>query len=229
MLFLGTSSLIAKLLPSGAAAGDVKHGAARDATQVLANGGLYGLVAILGTTAIVDQENFGHHLYPSGELLWVIMAVATADTWSSEIGQYFRRPAYDILRWRRVPVGLSGGVSGVGSLAGLLGAVLIGTAAYFVGGGAEVTVGEGIESVAGDGSRSWKLPALVVLLGFVGMLLDSLLGSWLQATYRNPGTGELTDRAGPDFPLVSGYAWATNDLINFLAIGLTAALAYLLW
>ena len=98
--FFGSSTLISRRLPNEADAGDRKDKQPRDVVQVLCNGGVYGLVALLGLPPI---------------LLLVSMAVATSDTWASETGKYFRQPTYDVLRWRRVPSGLSGGISWSGT------------------------------------------------------------------------------------------------------------------
>ncbi|WP_116126975.1 DUF92 domain-containing protein [Lewinella sp. IMCC34183] len=109
-VFFFSSLLISKVLPVTDDAGDAKDRQPRDAVQVLCNGGVYGLVALLG-------------LPPA--LLLVVMATAAADTWASEIGKYFRQPTYDILRLRPVPPGLSGGVSVSGTLAGAAGAAVV--------------------------------------------------------------------------------------------------------
>lgn len=192
--FLG-SVLLERLLPSSAEATDRKDKQPRDAVQVLCNGGVYVLVLCLPLPK---------------ELALVAMAVATSDTWASQVGKYFRQPTFDILRWRPVPVGLSGGVSPAGHLGGAAGAGLIG-----------VLGGVLLPTYA-------FLPFLYITgFGFVGMLVDSLLGAGLQARYRELPTGRLTDRSGPGNQLVSGLPYITNDVVNLLSILLTVTLAYL--
>ena len=196
--FFGSSLLIGKIFPANTTASDAKHQQPRDATQVLANGSLYGFYAVF----MWPSENFLYLIYPQTEAwLLIIMAMATADTWSSEIGQHFKQPTYDLLRWQKVPPGLSGGISIAGTLAGLAGA------AFLV------------------GCCFWLLPhsriefsLKIILFGFLGMLLDSLLGSLLQAKYLDPATNRLSDTPAENGELVRGYSWVTNDLINFLAI-----------
>lgn len=195
-VFFLSSSLLGKLLPVTTVAGDAKDKQPRDVVQVLCNGGVYGLVALLD-------------LDPT--LLLVTLAVATADTWASEIGKYFRRPTFDVLRLRRVPPGLSGGVSTVGNAGGAAGALLLGSLGFLLIDGYSVT-----DYLA------------VSTLGFLGMLLDSVLGAGLQARYRDPATGVLSDVLPPGGRLVSGYWWVSNDLVNLAAIGLTTALGYLI-
>lgn len=205
-LFFGSSSLIGKVLPSKSEAGDAKQKQPRDATQVLANGAVYAAIAIFG------YQNWDNGLLYFMRVPWeyyllVAAAVATADTWSSEIGQYFQRPTWDLVKWRRVPAGLSGGVSWPGTLAGLAGATLIALSGFFL-----------LPDYLMD-----KIP-VIIGLGFGGMLIDSILGSLLQATYRDPATGALSDVCPPNGQLASGFRWMSNDLVNFLAILITVAI-----
>jgi uncharacterized protein (TIGR00297 family) len=197
-LFLLSSSLIGKAFPVKTDAGDAKQKQPRDATQVLANGAVYGWLAAFAWPI----EGVLYLIMPVTEV-WLLtaMAIATADTWSSEIGQYFRRPTYDLVKWRKVPPGLSGGVSLPGTLAGLGGSAFIVATCF------------------------WLVPYIdlalaikIVLAGFFGMLLDSVLGSLLQAKYQNVATGALSDAPGDGKELVGGFGWMTNDLVNFLAI-----------
>lgn len=207
LLFFGSSIVIGKLFPTQTLAGDAKQKQPRDATQVLANGGIFLLLAL--TYAPEDYfSSLWKEILPYPFLLLIAAAVATADTWSSELGQYFRRPTWDLLRWRRVPTGLSGGVSWPGTLGGLGAAALIASLGF------------------------WFLPKPSITLilkitafGFLGMLIDSALGSLLQATYRDPLSGALSDVCPEGGTLHSGFSWMTNDLVNFLAIGLTVILA----
>lgn len=198
-LFLLSSSLIGKLFPVSTAAGDAKQKLPRDATQVLANGAVYGF---LGARFIqpCDSCLYYYH-FPWEHLLILVAAMATADTWSSEIGQYFKRPTYDLIKWRKVPPGLSGGISLPGTLAGLAGSAFItGTCCWLL-------------SYTNIEELLW-----LTFGGFFGMLLDSVLGSLFQAKYRDPKTGALSDTPSPNTELASGFSWVTNDLVNFAAI-----------
>ena len=195
-VFFLSSALISRWLPTAADAGDVKDKQARDVVQVLCNGGVYGLVALL-------------QLDPA--LLLVSMAVATSDTWASEIGKYFRQPTYDILRWRRVPPGLSGGISLSGTMGGAAGAILIATLGFAL--------------VSDFSLTSWLIASG---FGFIGMLVDSILGAALQARYRNHVTGQFSDAPSPSSQLAHGLSWMTNDLVNLLSIGAVTLVAYLL-
>ena len=193
-VFFLSSVAIGRWLPAQEDAGDEKDARPRDAIQVFCNGGIYGLLALTGAAPT---------------LLLVTMAVATADTWASEVGKFFRQPTYDILRLRRVPPGLSGGVSGAGTLAGAVGAALLASCGWML-----------------DGTLAPTDLLRVAGWGFAGMLVDSVLGAALQARYRD-ASGVLTDRGGEGHVLVRGYSWMSNDAVNLASIIVTVALAWL--
>jgi uncharacterized protein (TIGR00297 family) len=200
LLFFASSIALGRWLGPPRGESDAKQGQARDATQVLANGGVYWLLVL----AAIFWSGGG-----TPTLLFVSMAIATADTWASEIGIRYGGPTYDLLRWRRLPVGVSGGVSLVGTLGGLAGSGLIALSAYWL--APEVSFG------------------LVLWVGFAGMLVDSLLGAALQIRYRN-AAGQLSDRGGPGTTVVAGYRWVGNDTVNLLTNFLVTALCGLgLW
>jgi uncharacterized protein (TIGR00297 family) len=116
----------------------------------------------------------------------VSIAVACSDTLSSEIGMRFGKKAYNIFTWREVPKGLSGGVS----LPGFVGA-FIGAFAIALFGGNEF--------------------GFILFWGIMGSIIDSILGMLFQAKYNHSGV--LSDRKEGE--LVKGYAFVTNDLVNF--------------
>jgi uncharacterized protein (TIGR00297 family) len=97
----------------------VEKGGERDATQVLANGGVYAAAAL------------GSLLAPSP--MWYAigagaLAASTADTWATEVGTLAGGDPISIISGRRVAPGTSGGISIVGTAAGAGGALFIGAA-----------------------------------------------------------------------------------------------------
>src|ERR1700686_1863635 len=150
----------------------------RNAWQVLANLA----VAALGSVAFSA----------TGNRVWLIaalaaMAEAATDTVASEIGQYRGPEARMITTWERVPPGTDGGVTIPGSIAGLAAGLVIAAVA---------TVGGMLPQ-----TQLW----IPVAAGFVGMLIDSVLGATLQRR-----------------------AWISNQTVNFFATLAAAALAYAL-
>ncbi len=125
----------------------------RSAWQVAANLA----VAAAGSTAF---SLTGNHAW----LLAAVAALAEAatDTVASEIGQSLGRSARLITTWELVPAGTDGGITLVGSVAGL-------------------AAGAGVVTVAALGGMvSWDQLWIPLAAGFAGMLFDSLLGATLQ-------------------------------------------------
>jgi uncharacterized protein (TIGR00297 family) len=195
------------------AAEQFDKGNARDAAQVLANGGIPAL------TALLDGLNAAPWPYL---WLWVAafvgaLAAATADTWATEIGVLSRTPPRLITTGRPADPGTSGAVTLLGTTAALAGALLIGITAALLG--------------IFSGTPFANLPSNTVILaglaGGTGMLADSFLGATLQASYRCPACDTPTEsrhhRCGTPTFRVRGHPAITNDAVN-LAATLTGAL-----
>jgi len=84
----------------------VAKGGARDAFQVIANGGVFAACALLAAPIAALGA----------------LAAATADTWATEIGTLYGGMPRSLLTGKAVSAGTSGGVSVAGSLAMLAGA-----------------------------------------------------------------------------------------------------------
>jgi uncharacterized protein (TIGR00297 family) len=195
----------------------------RDAGQVLANGGVAAGAALLG--ALVPN------VAVSGFMLGAYcgaLATATADTWATEIGVLSRRKPRLITTLKEVEPGTSGGVTPVGTLASLAGALLIGVASIFlamspnIGGLRWDLTNIDVVQVAWWGHfQALPLLGASVLGGMLGSLLDSLLGATLQGSYRCPRCDKPTEKrvhgCGTPTDLVRGVAWVNNDVVNALA------------
>jgi uncharacterized protein (TIGR00297 family) len=156
--------------------GVAERGDGRDAWQVLANLS----VASLGAAA------FG----VTGNRAWLFatvaaLAEAATDTVASEIGQTRGQTAVLITTWKPVAAGTDGGITIAGTVAGMVAGVVIAT----------VAAGGGMIPRA----QLW-IPAAA---GFVGMLVDSVLGATLQRGGR-----------------------MNNEAVNFFGTLAAAALAY---
>jgi len=135
--------------------------------QVAANGGIATLTAAI-------------HGLTGSPLAFPVaagaIAAATADTWATEVGRWSRVPPRLITTGAAVPPGTSGGVTVVGTLGALGGAVLIGGLAAFLGGG---------------DSRVAHLAPAVVAAGFSAALIDSVLGATIEGRWRWVGNSTV--------------------------------------
>jgi uncharacterized protein (TIGR00297 family) len=189
LLFFVSGSLLGKL--PRRANSDAKHNKPRDWVQVAANGGVGGAL-LIASTFFPD---------PAFKIaFFVSVAISTSDTWSSEIGQGAGGTVRDIVDWKPLQSGLSGGVSWQGTMGGLLGAVAIGLCGKWIAG------------------ISWTMAMLIAMTGFAGMLVDSVLGSICQARYQLNDGSYIEDRPlASGFISQKGWRWMTNDLVNLLS------------
>lgn len=115
------------------------------------------------------------------------LAEAAADTGSSEIGMAFSGKTVLITNLRPVPAGTDGGMSLFGTLAALLGAAAIAFTA------------------AVSGLVSPRAAVIIIIAGFLGTLVDSLLGALLERRGR-----------------------LNNDLVNLFSTAVSVAIAWAL-
>ncbi len=173
---------------------DEKHskGHRRDAWQVLANGGVAGIVVIL------------HAIFPENPFFWAAfcasLAAANADTWATELGAVSKILPRLISNWKQVDMGTSGGVTLIGTIAATAGSLLISLGALVF-------------------QPAWILIPLVTFAGLIGSLVDSWLGATIQAGYRCSQCNKETEKyplhsCGGQTVLIRGLSWLNNDLVN---------------
>lgn len=174
---------------------------ARGARQVLANGSVAALAA-----ALVGIQ-------PQAAVAFLgATAAATADTWATEIGVRLGASPRSILTMRPQPPGTSGAVSLPGTAAAAVGSLAVALAGGWLVPGA---------------AAAW---AAVATAGFLGSLVDSVLGAAFQAEYRCAACGATPQVARhPDCSIratqTSGLPGLDNDAVNWLATVAAAAVA----
>lgn len=180
-----------------------KKGGRRDAVQVLANGG-----AALAAMLI--------HAFDSSPLYLAVFAAclaeACSDTWASEIGVLSKSEPVSILTFTKVPKGLSGGVSLLGTCSAMLSSVLYGIFAF--------SCYDGI---------GLSLVMVVIFSSFAGVMIDSVLGATVQAHFYDDKEDIITehsrDREGNALKLVRGIRFMDNDMVNLTSNIITFVLA----
>jgi len=212
MTFFLTSSGLSKLFRNQKLKLSEKFskGSRRDWGQVLANGGLGSLLALVSL------------FHPHQDWIWFAyagaMAAVNADTWATELGVLNPKPPRLITTRKPVEPGTSGGISPYGMLSSLAGAALIGVAGMFF----------------LHPSEMWGFWLAATLGGVGGSLFDSFLGATVQAIYHCPKCEKETERhpahsCNTRTHKIRGWDWLNNDLVNFLASLLGAGIAAGIW
>lgn len=196
-----------------------EKGGRRDLFQVLANGGMGMLCAVLFRLT-------GNNGWAVG--FAVSFASSNADTWASELGVLSKGSPVSLFTFRPVPRGVSGGVSLLGCAMSLAGAIII----------ALVFAAENLSLGLFPG-RFILLAAFVSAAGFIGSILDSLLGATLQAQYEPApnaraagGALAVTERRfsadGVRHRLARGLEFVNNDVVNFSSCAIVTFASVLL-
>ncbi len=164
----------------------------RDLWQVMANGGIAGFAVLVWN---YYPGEFWYYLFVAS------VAAANSDTWGTEIGVFSKIKPRNILNFKSVPVGSSGGITPLGTLGALLGSLVIALAgALYINNAIAVVV--------------------IFIAGFSGSIIDSIVGATVQAQYRCPNCHKITEKeihcSIYKTELVSGWGWIDNDIVNGL-------------
>ena len=172
----------------------------RSYKQVLANSLISLIFAIL---CIVTKQRIFAVAFVAG------FAEALADTFASGFG-VFSKHTVDIVRFKPCKKGLSGGVSFIGSICAVLGATLIAAVAYAV------------------GLINAREIGVVILAGFLGCVVDSILGATIQVKYKCSTCGTIVEKkehCQAKTVKNSGLSFVDNNLVNFLSTVFAAVLS----
>lgn len=172
-----------------------KDNSGRTAVQVIANSGVAGILAFV---YLLTQNQ----ILPIAFI--ISFSVALSDTFSSEFGKRYGGMPISICSLKPIQKGLSGGISFSGTAAGLLGSLCISTV-YLL------------------HKQDVQNTITILMFGFSGMLIDSMIGCAFQAKYRK---GKNIVETGNRDKLNSGFHIIDNNMTNFLSILITV-LVYL--
>jgi len=212
LIFFISSSGLSKAFKTKKVGLDEKFskGGRRDWAQVLGNGGLATLFALV----------FG--LFPTQRFLWLLflaaLAAVNADTWATEIGVLSPTAPRSILHPRRmVEKGTSGGISLYGSLGALCGALVIALPGALL---------------SPEGMRRLDVVLIITFAGLLGSFVDSFLGATVQSIYYCSTCDKETEKhpehsCGEPTVLSRGWDWMNNDLVNFGCSLSAASIAFL--
>ncbi|BBJ28643.1 DUF92 domain-containing protein [Athalassotoga saccharophila] len=201
MVFFVSASIVSRIGHSKKAESQKinEKGGQRDYLQVLANGGVGMVATIL-------------YFLTKNDLFLIATAISFAesnsDTWGSEIGILSRREPISIINFKTLKPGLSGGVSTIGFLASLIGAFIIsGVFAIF----------------EGNSQKGWELFILIGIAGFVGSIIDSIIGALFEVKYVTED-GLIVERRfwnGKENKIYYGFSFINNDFVNFASCAIT--------
>jgi uncharacterized protein (TIGR00297 family) len=186
MTFFVLASLLSRL-PNKRS--PIPRTANREILQVLANGSL---PTLLATVYFYHPQPILYYLYLAA------LSAANADTWATEIGSFSKVLPRLILTGKRVQHGTSGGVTFLGLLGSLGGALVIAAAGYIF-------------------TLRLDFMGIIVIAGVAGSLADSLLGSTVQGLYYCAQCGQTVEihfHCQQKTTLKRGYSWMDNNVVN---------------
>ncbi len=195
-----------------------KGGTRRDSTQALAKAG----IAAILTLPFLFTKNFAWFYFISA-----ILTSSLVDTMATELGILSKQKPRLILKpWKIAEPGVSGGVSTIGSLGGLIFGVILSAITYGV---------SRFDTYMSVNSINWKFIILVPIAGFIGMLMDGIIGSTLQRENKCQVCGKIVEskiHCNKPTQYHKGLRFINNDMVNLLATttgGLFGYLFYILF
>lgn len=195
---------------------DFKEGGQRNWIQVLCNGGMATQLALLYLLDVGASEkpiDFVKNYRSSWLSVGVlgVFACCNGDTWASELGPVLcKSDPFLITSWKRVPKGTNGGISFIGTICSAVGGLLIGlfhylTILYF-----------SDSNILMYAPPQWPIILYGCLAGFIGSLIDSLLGATLQYSGLDKD-GKVVSYSSVSVKHISGKNILDNHSVNLLS------------
>ncbi|XP_041978875.1 transmembrane protein 19 isoform X2 [Aricia agestis] len=195
---------------------DFKEGGQRTWVQVLCNGGMatqLGILYLLDIGACEIPINFLMDYRASWLSIGVLgtFACCNGDTWASELGTVLSNgDPILITTWKRVPKGTNGGISLIGTIVSTLGGLVIGISHYLT------LVYFSDRSMYMYAPPQWPIILFGALGGFLGSLIDSILGATLQYSGIDKD-GKIVSHSSLAVKHISGRNILDNHSVNMLS------------
>ena len=176
----------------------------RKASQIIAVG-LFGIISLI-TYYYTKNELFNYIFYLS-------FVEQFADSMASDIGRLTKRKNLNIITFKPIEKGISGGVSLLGTICALLGSLILMLIPF-------------IFNVI-----DLKHYIIISILAFLGTVADSVIGALFQALYKCKSCGKLIENplnCCGETELVKGFKIIDNTMVNYLASLVTCLLGLLL-
>nr|KJR71305.1 MAG: hypothetical protein TU36_08685 [Vulcanisaeta sp. AZ3] len=224
--FLGSSSILTKIgVEKKEELGTAEDIKGRNWKQVLAVGLVPSALAFSAGVAYLANNISIFQLLAAASATSI--AYSNADTWASELGVLSKSKPRLITRpWAKVDPGVSGGITPLGEISSLLGSSTI----------ALVYLGTQylLKYLGILNAIDPRTPVVILVLGYLGEVLDSILGALLQPKYICPRCGIMTDKnvhvCGARTLRIMGNYDLENEDVNLIvtAVIATISLAVLL-
>lgn len=177
---------------------------ARRVSQVLANG----FFAVCATILYAVTDNVSFRI-----LYFICVSEACADSIASDIGVLSSSKPVSILTFKRIETGISGGVSPLGLFSSFAGCLFMALLALL--------------------AVPFSLKSFVVLLlvPYLGVMLDSILGAAIQVKRRCKICGKPTEKVmhcNEKTCYAGGLKFVSNSVVNILSNLCTGVIGYII-
>ncbi|XP_046965640.1 transmembrane protein 19 [Vanessa cardui] len=195
---------------------DFKEGGQRNWIQVLCNGGMatqLGLLYLLDVGASERPIDFVNDYRASWLSIGVLGAFAccNGDTWASELGTVLSiSDPVLITTWKKVPKGTNGGVTLIGTIISTVGGLVIGLSHYLT------MLYFADRDLLMYAPPQWPIILYGGLAGFLGSLIDSILGATLQYSGID-NDGKIVSHSSLTVKHISGRNILDNHSVNLLS------------
>ncbi|HKL95286.1 MAG TPA: DUF92 domain-containing protein [Haploplasma sp.] len=126
---------------------------------------------------------------------------------ASEIGSRTKGVTRSIITFKKIEQGESGGISLLGTFSALLGSVFIAVLSYLL-----------ILSLVVPIYNWYYYLIIISIAGFIGNLIDSILGILIQEKYLDSNTNKILEQTNnrKEYQKISGIQYINNNVVNLI-------------